>query len=483
MPFNINSIDQPIKISSVEHKVPVDALSSIGAQAYYTTVALLKDGAREALWNGIKVVNADSGLEYKLFRSGAGYPGALDDVWGYTPQPSPVITVTDVSTKAIVLSNVDPTAFGATPVVNKLYLVRYQASLTTGHLDNGIYIATSATVFEKYSEFTTQDGGSPTRGSFAADFLKQVSVYCLYNGVTYRAAVGSSGGAALSFYANDFINNGLFTPSSTYNSLALSVPLTITGLVKGTTFESSGASPGISATSKSADVVIFDDSTGILHLGRLAGQLNVMNSRVTTQVLNLLTGATTSGITKTLNIGTGGDAGSITNINIGPTGGLATINIGGSSALTIMTLGSAYVGSRIILNGSVRAGYKSYEINGVPAAPLTIQIPITSANVFYYDIQNASGTPYTFAISEARADLANYLGVTFCVTIRNRHSTSIGIKFNDDVGLFQFDSSSTEYTLAAGAAVSYTGVISGIYGTTTSYYLDGVLAPSYQNLL
>ncbi len=482
MPFNINSIDQPIKISSVDHKVPVDALSSVGAQAYYTTIALLKSGAREALWNGIKVVNADSGLEYKLFRSGEGYPGSGDDVWGYTPQPSPVITVTDVTTKAITLSNVDPTAFGATPVVNKLYLVRHQASLYAGHVDNGIYIATSPTVFEKYSEFTTQDGGSPTRGTFAADFLKQVSVYCLYNGVTYRAAVGVSGGTALSFYADDFINNGLFTPGSTYASLTLNVPLTVTGLVKGTVFESSGASPGISATSKSADVVIFDDSTGIIHLGRLAAQLNVLSSKTGTQTLNLATGAHTSGLTKNINIGTGGGASSITLIDIGPSGGLATINIGVSSALTTMTLGSAYVGSRIILNGSVRAGYKSYEINGAPAAPLTIQIPITSANVFYYDIQNASGTPYTFAISEARADLANYIGVTFSVTIRNRHSTSVGIKFNDDVGLFQFDSS-TEYTLAAGAAVSYTGVISGIYGTPTSYYLDGVLAPSYQNLL
>ena len=70
---------------------------------------------------------------------------------------------------------------------------------------------------------------------------------------------------------------------------------------------------------------VFDTVSTTLNIGGASTTFNAAYNQTGAQTINLATGATTTGNTKAINIGTGGLAGSTTNITLGSSGGTGTI--------------------------------------------------------------------------------------------------------------------------------------------------------------
>jgi hypothetical protein len=89
------------------------------------------------------------------------------------------------------------------------------------------------------------------------------------------------------------------------------------------------ASPVVTTqlTSSSTSFTLLDTPTSI-NFGAAATSLNIGNTNVAVaNTVNLATAATNTGLTKTVNLGTGGATGSTTNVNIGSaSGGTTTVN-------------------------------------------------------------------------------------------------------------------------------------------------------------
>jgi hypothetical protein len=97
--------------------------------------------------------------------------------------------------------------------------------------------------------------------------------------------------------------------------------------------------------------------TGSITIGGAGGTGNiVLGQSSSTQITNIQAGATLSGNTKTINIGTGGQSGSNTQINIGSSTGNGTITINNNvNALGVITA-TAFVGDGSGLTGVVAVG-------------------------------------------------------------------------------------------------------------------------------
>lgn len=123
-------------------------------------------------------------------------------------------------------------------------------------------------------------------------------------------------------------------------------------------------------------------TTGAINIGGTAATGNIVVGQSTgAQVLWLGTGATISGTTKTINLGTTGVSGSITNVNIGSavSGALGTttisgtaINVATTSATAVTTTIGPAVTANILKVGSTAAGTVS----------LTTDVTTGIANVF-----------------------------------------------------------------------------------------------------
>lgn len=75
--------------------------------------------------------------------------------------------------------------------------------------------------------------------------------------------------------------------------------------------------------------IASDQTTGVLNFGGTAGTGTITLGQSTgAQIVGIATGVTTSGTTKTLNIGTGGASGSTTSITIGSVLGTTAVGIG-----------------------------------------------------------------------------------------------------------------------------------------------------------
>ena len=94
-------------------------------------------------------------------------------------------------------------------------------------------------------------------------------------------------------------------------------------------------------------ITLSGSTTGTIALGanQTTGTLTIggatqtgaitLGQATTTQTVGIATGITASGNTKTINLGTGGASGSLTQINIGPTAGVGTVTIGSGTNLGI----------------------------------------------------------------------------------------------------------------------------------------------------
>lgn len=98
--------------------------------------------------------------------------------------------------------------------------------------------------------------------------------------------------------------------------ISISAGLTVTG-----NFTTSGPTNAVNIAS--------DQTSGVLNLGGTAGTGTITLGQSTgAQTVGVATGVITSGVTKTLNIGTGGASGSTTSITIGSVLGTTAVGIG-----------------------------------------------------------------------------------------------------------------------------------------------------------
>jgi hypothetical protein len=176
-----------------------------------------------------------------------------------------------------------------------------------------------------------------------------------------------------------------------------------------------------------ARTVALPDATGTIALTNetsLTSLVNI-NSGTSTTTTNIAYGATTSGQTKTVNIGTAGLASSTTNINIGPiaspVANTYAIKIGQVDSVTfpsvyVSTTNDSVAITRLYANGTARFG-STINLNsiGAPGAPADGDIWNEGSSVKY----RAAGpsTTKTFAFLESPSFTTPTLGIATATSI------------------------------------------------------------------
>lgn len=158
----------------------------------------------------------------------------------------------------------------------------------------------------------------------------------VYQYSTLTDGIELASGTGLFIQGNLYTNKNLLVTGGTRIDGTLSVASSValgSGLSVGSTATLSST---VSMSTTTGTISIgTSQTTGTTTIGGTAQTGTLTMGRSTAaQVLDLAVGATTTGVTKTVNIGTSGDSGSITNINIGSavSGALGTTTI--NSALT-----------------------------------------------------------------------------------------------------------------------------------------------------
>jgi hypothetical protein len=170
-----------------------------------------------------------------------------------------------------------------------------------------------------------------------------------------------------------------------------------------------------------AEIDSTTNSTGRLITGRRF-QYGLRNTETGTTTLNLATGATTNGLTKTVNIGTSGAAGSTTNINIGSSiAGTTTIssptvsisgNLSVAGNLTVRDVEMISTSNGIIFEGSTNDAFET-TLNAIdPTADRTISLPNSSGTVVLIEAK-AAGKFYTGTTAPTNTTRLNYDGDLF----------------------------------------------------------------------
>jgi hypothetical protein len=139
--------------------------------------------------------------------------------------------------------------------------------------------------------------------------------------------------ASLTITGNAAINGGAITTSSTSASIFNATATTL-NVGQAATSISIGATTGTTTirnptiVSAASSLTIFNATSTTINFGGAATTFNVGGS-TGAATMNLSSGATTNGTTKTVNVGGSGVAGSITNINIGSSvsGALGTLTV------------------------------------------------------------------------------------------------------------------------------------------------------------
>jgi hypothetical protein len=158
-------------------------------------------------------------------------------------------------------------------------------------------------------------------------------------------------------------------------------------------------------------------TTGTLTIGG-ASQTGIMSVGVSTasQTTNIQAGANASATTKTINLGTGGLSGSITQINIGPTAGIGTVvintgtNVGiGTTVLTgtasqpLQVTGGAYVSGNIGI-GRTNPSYKLETLGTIagysPDTTSVATLAISNVGVCDLTAYKVTGGTLTFKVAD-----------------------------------------------------------------------------------
>jgi hypothetical protein len=190
--------------------------------------------------------------------------------------------------------------------------------------------------------------GTSTRGvaTFGGDVVVSGSIYDI-NGNPYATAGGSPGGSNTQVQFNDsstFSGSAGFTFNKASNNVTIAGDLAVNG-GDITTTASAATIFSTNITSLSLANVAQDITVGGSINNSSLLNFNLASYRVGDVELNIGTGATGGGWTKTLNLGTGGLGGSATIINLGTvdTVGPTTVNLSGSFHITGTTTTSGSI--------------------------------------------------------------------------------------------------------------------------------------------
>ncbi len=152
--------------------------------------------------------------------------------------------------------------------------------------------------------------------------------------------------------ANRTLNLPVITGTDTVAVLGLSQTFTGTVTFSSTLSASSSATLALNGSATGGHSFGSNQTSGTLTFGGTSGTgLITFGRATTTQTTDIQAGATASGNTKTINLGTGGLSGSFTNINVGPIAGLGTVAI---NAGTNLGIGSARPTSKLDVIGDAK---------------------------------------------------------------------------------------------------------------------------------
>ena len=238
---------------------------------------------------------------------------------------------------------------------------------------------------------------------------------------------------------------------------------TITG-TNATTLNLNGANPSI-VTTQTGTASVFNTNITTGNLFGAATNISIGSSVTTAQTVNVGTGATSNGNTKTINIGTNGAAGSTSNINIGSLNG-GTTAIAGNTTVggTLGVTGVLTTSSTIELGNAsdttlARSAAGVVTIEGVEVVTLTRSQSLT--NKTYEGLTISTGTD-TFTLTRGTATLVR--SGAHALTLTTTGATNVTLP--------------TTGTLATLADTTNVSVISTDNGTLT---IDSNNASTYLN--
>jgi len=269
--------------------------------------------------------------------------------------------LSDVNNKTAAMANLmgftsTATTGGTTTLTNTSSY--YQ--LFTGTLDQTIVLPVTSTLQQGWTfhicnnstgNLTINTSGGNSLGTFPTGLT--VMVTCI--------ATGGTGIADWEFGYTDFSTRTGTGAVVLASSPSISGTLTVTS--------------AINANTNTATLALGTaQTTGIWTAGGASGTGTMTFGQSTvSQTTNIQAGATASGSTKTMNIGTGGLSGSTTNIAIGSTAGTSTTTINGAVGINgAITTVSASVASASTITPTT--GNNQYNVTAL-AVPATIAIP------------------------------------------------------------------------------------------------------------
>jgi hypothetical protein len=348
---------------------------------------------------------------------GAGIPNSTGSAWGTS------YSVT--GTGSVVLSD-SPTFAGTALTVNS----------TNTYINGGFDVSSvgAPVVINGVGlELNTSGDGDTTIGNTSSGYATNINddtVTFYGNNITFTGNASINSGLVVS---GQLALNGSATvaqniaTNQTSGTLAIGGASGTGGIVFGRSTVTQAVNMGTGATASGSTKTVNIGTNGVagstnnINIGNVStgGGTLTFGQATGTQTTNIQAGATASGSTKTLNIGTGGLAGSTTNIIVGSTAGTSTTTLNGSvTALKNITVNglnvgtgdgnvatnTAYgfdaIGSSYITSGNINnvgIGYNA--LNGIGAGVATVtQLTAGSGYDSGYDGETVpliyvSGTP------------------------------------------------------------------------------------------
>jgi hypothetical protein len=188
------------------------------------------------------------------------------------------------------------------------------------------------------------------------------------------------------------------------------------GVTGNTTLTGDLAVNGGDITTSAATATVFDTTAATVRIAGASTLACIADAVTSSQTIDIGTGATVSGATKTINIGTGGAVGSTTNINIGDAdGGVTAINRNATVAGTLGVTGVTTLTGGLATQ-LAKSNMSSGSLVKLTVAELAVGTTTNATAVsrtISYTPALSSSTIYVFPISSARVrvfEASGYIG-------------------------------------------------------------------------
>jgi hypothetical protein len=367
-----------------------------------------------------------NGLYYPLSSNPASYLVAAD-IAGKANTASPAltgnVTITSNSTGAALF--IEQAGTG-----NILTLHDQASDTTFVAIDQNGKVNTIPAVAAS-AGFNVPHGAAPTTPVNGDIWTTTSGLFMRQNGSTkqYVDLDGTQTINGAKTFSNASLTFGNATAASTVNIASGANGSAVTKTVNLATGGQSGSTTNV--TIGSTDSVTTVQVNGSLNVN---GTSNIGTS-TGTFILGLANGATTTGQTKTVNIGTAGVAGSTTNIAIGSTTGTSTTTLQGITNGVTQTAGDSSLKlattAFVTTADNLKANLASPALTGVPTAPTaTLGTNTTQIATTAFVLANAPAAPVTSvagrtgAITLANTDISG-LGTMSTATAADYSTTTV----------------------------------------------------------